>query len=144
MGDDGNAIPFTARVGDDPKHGGKPPEPGDDSEQVAPGDIYATVTGQRLALSLEFIRKDGRSFSVPYSYLPLLWWKPPGSLMIEYPHVFTVVLHGRELDELHRRIRDHRITWIREIDERRAAALSSAVTRIEIINVYPSRQAAGT
>ena len=82
-----------------------------------------------------------RSFSVPYSYLPLLWWEPPGRLTIEYPNLFSVLLEGKELEELHRRIKDHRITWVREFDEQQAVALSAAVTRIAIIRAYPSREA---
>jgi hypothetical protein len=147
-GDD-SGLPFTSRFDDKPKRGGgHPPGPPDDDEpaaeaeeQVAPGDIYATAVGQRLAVSLEFIGRDGTSFSVPYSYLPLLWWQPPGTLTIEYPNLFSVALRGKELDELHRRIKDQRITWVREFDEHQATALSSAVTRIEILRVYPSRDA---
>jgi hypothetical protein len=144
--DDDAALSFSSRIGDEPNRGGKNP-PGDHQpladpdELVAPGDIYATAGGQRMAVVLEFIRKDKRSFSVPYSYLPLLWWQPPGSLIIEYPNLFSVLLHGKELEELHRRIKDHRITWVREFDERQAAVLSSAVTRIAIIRSYPSRDA---
>jgi hypothetical protein len=140
-GDDGG-IAFTARVG-----GEKTTElPGDGQspetdELVAPGDIYATASGQRLAMAIEFIGKDGQSFTVPYSYLPLLWWQPPGLLTIEYPGLFSVMLRGKELDELHRRIKDQRITWIREFDEHQAVALSSAVTRIKILRAYPSREA---
>jgi hypothetical protein len=81
---------------------------------------------------------------VPYSYLPLLWWHPPGLLTIEYPGLFSVLLHGKELDELHRRIKDQRITWVREFDEHRACALSSAITRLEILRAYPSHEASGT
>jgi hypothetical protein len=144
-GDDAG-LSFSARVGDDPKRGGKNPAadnepPAEADELVAPGDIYATAGGQRMAIELEFIRKDRSSFSVPYSYLPLLWWEPPSLLTIEYPNLFSVLLHGKELDELHRRIKDHRITWVREFDEHQAAVLSSAVTRIAILRSYPSRDA---
>lgn len=144
MDDKGESDLFSSRLG-----GGKPPEASegnpaaDDGELVAPGDIYATARGQRLALSLEFIHKDGASFSMPYALLPLLWWHPPGTLIIEYMGLFSVMLQGRELDELHRRIKDHRITWVREFDEHQAVALSSAVTRIEILRSYPSRDAGG-
>ena len=134
---------FASRLGGEktgePPDGGQPVDDAD--ELVAPGDIYATTSGPRLALAIEFIGKDGRSFTVPYSYLPLLWWKPPGSLIIEYPGIFSVMLLGKELDELHRRIKDQRITWIREFDDHQAAALSSVVTRIEILRAYPSREA---
>jgi hypothetical protein len=135
-GDDG--FPFASRLGGD-KPAASDPSPEAD-ELVAPGNIYATVTGQRMALSIEFIHRDRRSFTVSYSYLPLLWWHPPNLLTIEYPGLFSVLLHGKELDELHRRIKDQKITWVREFDEHRAAALSSAVTRIEILRSYPSRE----
>jgi hypothetical protein len=133
-------LAFASRVGGEKTAG--PPDGGDETDElVAPGKIYATTNGPRLALAIEFIGKDGRSFTVPYSYLPLLWWKPNDSIIIEYPGLFSVLLKGKELDELHRRVKDQRITWIREFDEREAEALSSAVTRIEILRVFPSREA---
>jgi hypothetical protein len=134
-------LPFARRNGNgggnEPPDGGDPID--DNAELVAPGDIYATAGGQRVAVALRFIRTNLRSFSVPYAYLPLLWWQPPGSLLIEYPGLFTVSLRGKELDELHRRIADHRVTWIREFDPAQAAAMATAVTRIDILHAYPSR-----
>ena len=143
--DDHVVIPFTSRLGSD-----KTTEaPGDElpaaeaDELIAPGEIYATTSGPRLSLAIEFISKDNQSFTVPYAYLPLLWWNPPGTLAIEYPGLFSVVLEGKELDELHRRIKDQRITWIREFDEHQAVGLASVVTRIDIIRAYPSREVRG-
>jgi hypothetical protein len=131
--------PFTARIA------GEVEPPGDSSanagELAAPGNVYATVTGQRQAIAIEFIRKDSSSFTVPYACLPLLWWQPPGSLIIEYPGLFSVLLAGKELDELHRLVKDHRVTRIREFDEHQAASLASVVTRLDIIRAYPSREA---
>ena len=75
------------------------PQQDEPDELVAPGDIYAATCGPRLSLAIEYISKAGRSFTVPYSYLPLLWWEPPGSLIIEYPGFFSVLLQGKELDE---------------------------------------------
>lgn len=136
---DGDDTAFAARLGGEKI--AAPPDGGlDDAELVAPGDIYASTSGPRLSLAIEFIGRDRRSFTVPYSYMPLLWWQPPGMLTIEYPGLFSVTLRGRELDELHRRIKDQRITWIREFDEHQAMALSSAVTRIEILRAYPSHE----
>ena len=102
---------------------------------------YATTTGQRLAVSLTFLRKDKRWFSVPYAYLPVLWGDPPGKLTIEYHNLLSVVQRSEVLDEMERLIRKHRITWIREVDERQVATLSCVVTRIEIIRAYLSRDA---
>jgi hypothetical protein len=140
-GDDETGFPFASRLGGEKT--AEPPDGGGEEgdELVAPGDIYACIKGPRLSLAIEFIDKDRRSFTVPYSYLPLLWWQPPGLLIIEYPGLFSVSLKGKELDELHRRIKDQRITWIREFDEHQAMALSSAVTRIEILRAYPSHEA---
>lgn len=126
-------IAFAARLA------GESPPP-DTDELVAPGDIYATVSGPRLAMAIEFIAMDKQSFTVPYSYLPLLWWRPPGWLTIEYPGLFSVRMQGKELGELQRRIKDQRITWIREFSEHQAMGLSSAVTSIEILRAYPSRE----
>jgi len=132
-GDD-NVLPFTTRMGSDQAPGEVNPD-----ELVAPGAIYATAGGQRQAVNLEFIHKSGESFCVPYSHLPLLWWQPPNSLVIEYPNLFSVRLAGKELNELYRRIKDHRITWLREFDEHQAGGLASAVTHLEILRCYPSR-----
>jgi hypothetical protein len=109
-------------------------------EAVALGNAYATVKGQRTAEALEFRRKDGTSFIMPYGYRPILWGHPPDAMMIEYPGFFTVALTCKGHDELFKRIGDQRVTWIRECDETMAAELPVAVTRIEIIRSYPSRE----
>jgi hypothetical protein len=110
-------------------------------EDIAQGDAYATAKGQRNAAYLQFRRKDGTSFAMPYGYRPILWGHPPDSILIEYPGFFTVALTGKDLNELSLRITDQRVTWIRECDETEAAMLSVAVTRIEILRAYPSREA---
>lgn len=139
MPDRGEIVPFSARVASGKPADADKARPEGNSELVAAGGLYATAVGGRIALSLEFIRRDGRAFSVPYSYLPITWWEPPGTLIVEYPNVFSVLLHGRDLEELHRRVRDHRVTWIREFDARRVANLPAAVTRIAILRSFPSR-----
>ncbi len=139
--DDNNGNGPIALAGDaGPADQASGSEPAEDDIKVAAGDIYASVRGTRLAIAIEFIRQDGRSFSVPYSYLPLLWWHPPGLLLIEYPNLFSVLLKAREIDDLRRRIRDQRIIWVREIGQREAERLASAVTSIEIIRFFPSRE----
>ncbi len=121
-------------------HGGQAVADAELPDDIAPGDIYATAGGNRKAMSLRFIWKDQRRLSVPYGYLPLLWWKPPGVIIVEYPRLFSVQLEGKELEELYRRLADQRITWVREFDERQAAALASAVTRMDILRSFPSQQ----
>jgi hypothetical protein len=138
---EGKILSFAEREGGVSKHGKESPG-GDDGqrhEAIAPGDSFATVTGQRRADELEFRMIDGHSFVVPYSYRPLLWWTPPDGLVIEYPTLFSVALRGRNIAGLYARIRDHRVTWIQEIAEEQAAALAAAVFSIEIIHAYPSR-----
>ena len=115
--------------------------PPDADELIAPGDIYGSVTGQRHAVAIRFIWKDGRTVSIPYGYLPLIWGKSPEEFVIEYPNLFSVLLRGKELADLQRRVEDRRIIWVREFDEHQAAGLASAVTGIEIIRSYPSREA---
>jgi hypothetical protein len=116
---------------------------GDDGadELVGEGDAYACVKGQRVASAIEFIPRDGDPFIIPYGYLPLLWPKRPDTLLVEYPTLFTVQLQGKHLDVLKQRIRDQRVIWIRACDEVTAARLPVAVTRIEILRAYPSREA---
>ena len=109
-------------------------------EAVALGNAYATAKGQRTAEALEFRRKDGTSFAMPYGYRPILWGHPPDAILIEYPGFFTVALACKGFDELFRRIGQQSVTWIRECDQALAASLPAAVTRIEIIRSYPSRE----
>lgn len=109
-------------------------------EEIAQGDAYATAKGQRNANYLQFRRNDGTFFAMPYGYRPIIWGHLPDSILIEYPGFFTVALTGKDLDELSLRITDQRVTWIRECNETEAATLAVAVTRIEILRAYPSRE----
>lgn len=131
-------TPFIGRLEPQPRRLPEPPE-----ETIGPGRAYAVVAGLRPAVALEFIRKDGCSFTIPYGYAPLLWWNPPTQLIIEYPGVFSVLLRGKNLGDLQRRIRDCRVTWVREFAEADAEALPLAVTRIEITLAFPSREGDG-
>jgi hypothetical protein len=118
------------------------PTPGNRSDEaVALGDAYATAKGQRAADMLEFRRKDGTGFAMPYGYRPILWSHPPDTILIEYPGFFTVALTCKGQEELFKRLSDRRVTWIRECSEALAAGLPTAVTRIEILRSYPSREA---
>ena len=141
MADDADVLPFAARAGVRPKPANSPGEAEPQGEAVDPGKAFAVVTGQRAALSLEFIRRDGSSFAMPYSYAPLLWWQPPGSLVIEYPGFFSVLLRGYHLAELHRRLKDRKVTWICETGEI-ATAGTACVTTLEIVRSFPSRDEA--
>jgi hypothetical protein len=108
-------------------------------ETIAPGAVFAVTTGGRLAQALQFIRPDGCSFSVPYSYAPLLWWHPPGTILLEYPGLFSVILQGDDLAELHRRILDRKVVWVRACEPEQAKH-PSAVTRLAILRAFPSRE----
>lgn len=140
MSDNDLLSRFTARLDARPKPEASPP----DEEEIAPGDAFATVTGQRTAKALEFIRHGGRSFIVPYGYAPLLWWEPPGLLLVEYPGLFTVALRGKQLGGLQRLLRDMRVVWVRESDPIEALGLPVAVTSIEIVQAFPSRDGQAT
>jgi hypothetical protein len=109
-------------------------------EAVALGNVYATAKGQRAAEAIEFRRKDGTSFTMPYGYRPILWGHPPASILVEYPGFFTVALTVVGHGELLKRLGAQQVTWIRECDESLAASLPVAVTRIEILRAYPSRE----
>jgi hypothetical protein len=142
MSDNALLSPLLTRFDARAKRPDNPTEPaGDDGEQVARGETYATVKGQRVAHSIEFIPRDADPFVIPYAYLPLLWPRRPNILLIEYPILFTVRLRGKEPDAVKRLIRDQRIVWIRECSEAEAAALDVAITSIDILRIYPSREA---
>ena len=133
---------FTAKL----NGGQKPTEPlppdGDEEETAAAGDAYATLAGPRRPPVLEFIRRNDDAFALPYHSLSVYWWRKPGLLLLEYGGIFTVGLHGKQIAGLYRRIKDQRVTWIRECSEAEAATLPLAVTAIEILHAFPSREAA--
>jgi hypothetical protein len=114
-------------------------------EESAADDAYGTVKGQRVAATLRLIRRNGKPVSLPYAYLPIVWGDDlPGLVLIEYPGLFTVRLAGDcDLGPLEELLSEHRVTWIRECDEATARSLPLAVTRIDLIRYYPSREVAG-
>jgi hypothetical protein len=120
----------------------KRPEENDES---AAGDAYATVKGQRTASTLRLFRGNGKPVSMPYAYLPIIWGDHlPSQVLIEYPGFFTVRLTGDcDLSPLEELLADHRVTWIRECSQAEAARLPLAVTRIDLLRFYPSREVAG-
>lgn len=125
--DDSDTLPFVrpdhktkGRVAD------KEPE-----EEVAFGNAFASVRGLRTPTTLRFFRADGRlKFAMPYGYLPIIWGESSSVIVIEYPGFFTLMLAGKNLNDLETRLCDYRVTWVRECDETQAALLSVAVTRI--------------
>lgn len=119
----------------------KPENGQEDDELIAPGNCYATISGQRTAHAIEFIPGDADPVIVPYAYLPLLWPKRPDILLIEYPTLFTVLVQSSPPDILKRLIRDRRILWIRESTPAEAATLPVCVARIRILRTFPSRDA---
>lgn len=131
---------FLARLDAKPRRAEDPPHDADD-ELVAQGDAYAAVRGQRTALSIEFIPRDGDGFILYYADIAAFWIRRPDTILIEYRHLFTVRLRLQGFDLLKRLIRDQRITWIRECSPAEAKALPAAVTRIDILRHYPSREA---
>ena len=139
MADNVLPSPFLSRVDSRQKRDSEAPP--SDEEQIAAGDAYAAIVGPRQALALKYIRRDGRIVTVPYAYLPLLWLQPAASLLlVEYPGLFTVALRGSNLTGLEARITERRVTWVRECSEAEAVCLPLAVTRIDILRVYPSRE----
>lgn len=113
-------------------------------DESAAGDAYGTVKGQRTATTLRLIRRNGKPVSIPYAYLPIIWGDHlPGLVLIEYPGFFTVRLIGEDITPLEELLAEHRVTWIRECSEAEASALPVAVTRIDLIRFYPSREVAG-
>jgi hypothetical protein len=107
----------------------------------AAGDAYATVMGQRTASALKFIRSTGKPVSLPYALLPLVWGDYlPTVLLIEYSGYFTVRLRGIGLNPLEQLITERRVTWIRACSEEEAARLPVAVTGIDLLHYYPSRE----
>jgi hypothetical protein len=110
----------------------------DEDDKRAPGDASRSAPGQRQAVHLVFVYRDGVDFSMPYALLPSIWSGPGSSFLIEYPQ-FTVWLRGRHLDELKEGVRRHKVSLVREFDALQAAALPCAVTSIEIVKWFPSR-----
>jgi hypothetical protein len=117
----------------------------EEKDEAAAGDAYATVKGQRTASTLRLLRANGKPVSIPYAYLPIIWGDHlPGLVLIEYPGLFTARLAGDcDLGPLEELLAEHRVTWIRECSQAEAARLPLAVTRIDLLRFYPSREVAG-
>lgn len=145
MDDSDLLAPFRARI--EPRTTRLPPaqDAGEEEasdEIIAPGQAYSSVRGPRRANALKFVRLDRISFAMPYALLPIVWPASPALLLLEYPHFFTVALRGKGLDAIEDRIIDHRLFRVRECRDDEAAALSVAVTGIDILASYPSRDMA--
>ena len=130
-------IPFAKRAGHGSGDGQEPP--GDD-EQVGAGNAYAVTRGTKAVTSLRFLLADGRAFAMPYAYHPIIWVESPALLLLEYPRYFTVILGGKNPALLEDRLCERRVTWIRQCSEADADGLPIAVTRIERMHRYPSRE----
>ena len=139
--DNERIIPFTQRAGrgSGSGHGDEPP-PADD-ELVEAGNAYAVARGTRQPATLRFLRQDGRLlFAMPYAFHPIIWLESDALLLLEYPGCFTVILAGAKLATLEARLSEYRVTWIRRCDPATAATLPVAVTCIERMHRYPSRE----
>ena len=130
-------LPFTARTGHGSGNGKEPPS---DDEQVGAGDAYAITRGTKAVASLRFLLADGKAFAMPYAYHPIIWVESPALLLLEYPRCFTVILAGKNPALLEDRLCERRVTWIRQCSDADAAGLPIAVTRIERLHRYPSRE----
>jgi hypothetical protein len=110
-------------------------------EDEAVDDAYGVLHGQREASTLRFIRHGGKPFTAPYSLMSFVWGDHlPQLLLIEYAGFFTVRLTGDDLTPLELLLSKRRVTWIRACDAAAAARLPVAVTAIDILRYYPSRQ----
>jgi len=106
----------------------------------AAGIVYGLIHGQREAGVLRLIRRSGKPFSLPYGLMPIVWgdWLPL-MILIEYAGYGSVRLIGDALDPLETFLSDRRVSWIRACTEAEAAALPLAVTAIDFLHTYPSR-----
>ena len=109
-------------------------------EIVAPGNAFAVARGTRAPTTLRFLRRNGKRFALPYGNMPIIWGESPALVLIEYPNIGTAILSGIDLEILETRLCEYRVTWIRECTEDHAATLPVAVTRIEWMQRYPSRE----
>ena len=134
---DPNILPFTARTGRGAGDGKEPPS---DDESVEAGNAFAVARGTRSPLALRFLLPAGKSFAMPYAYHPIVWGESPELVLLEYPRFFSVILAGRNLGQLEARLTERRVTWIRQLDHAQAASLPAAVTRIQRLHRYPSRE----
>jgi hypothetical protein len=117
------------------------PQEESDKPEVAAGNAFATLRGQRKAITLEFMPRQGLGFVLYYANLPHVWIKRPDILLLEYPSLFTVGIRCKGLDTLKDHISQQRLIWIRECSDAEAASLPTAATVIEIHHLYPSRDA---
>jgi hypothetical protein len=118
--------------------------PTDPEHAPGAGIVYGLVHGQREASVLRLIRPDGKPLTLPYSLMPIVWGDfLPAIILVEYAGFFTLRLRGHDLDPLELFISERRVTWVRACDPATAAALPLAVTGIDLLRYYPSREFAG-
>ena len=139
--DDKEPLPFLPRVM--PKPQLLPPDE-EPEETIAPGNAFAVARGLRAPATLRFLHADGSlMFALAYGHLPTVWGDLPGAILLEYPNFGSIILPGKNLTLLEARLCEYRVTWIRECTDAEAALLDTAVTRIERMRRYPSREADG-
>lgn len=115
-------------------HRARPEDDADDS-------AYGVIRGEREATMLRLIRPNGKPFTAPYSLLSFVWGDfLPALILIEYAGFFTVRLSGDDLTPLEPLISKRCVTWIRACDPATAARMPGAVTGIDILRFYPSRE----
>jgi hypothetical protein len=138
MGDsDTLPSPFLTRINPRPAS----PLHDEPEEIVAPGNAFAVVRGLRPPPTLVFFDADGNLMhAMPYGYLPIIWGHSPGVIVIEYPTLFPLMVAGTKLGLLQSRLCEYRVTWIRLCTAGQAATLDTAVTRIERLATFPSRE----
>lgn len=94
------------------------------AEESPEGEYKAfggTVDNTAQELMIQFRWKDGRRKSISYSYLVSTDYDGSGKIEMEFVG-YNVTLTGRGFNELDRRLSQHKVSFLQELDAIHAAA----------------------
>ena len=86
----------------------------DISTEKPENPFYRTVLEGQLARRLRLTKRDGTSFSIPYAWLPLIYYSPDlAELQIKSDNI-TVTVRGRGLAILEKALTEETVTDLAE------------------------------
>lgn len=77
------------------------------------GKYFAVERGTRHVSRFKMYLKDGRIFSVPYAFLPLIDFIPDEALTLKTSEL-DIVITGRSLEILCDQFNEEKVLWIKE------------------------------
>ncbi len=76
-------------------------------------DFYSIERSNRFVRRFRLLFRDGRIFSIPYAYLPIIIFDPDRNLMIKTSEL-EITIKGRSLKTLADHLSEEKVIWIKE------------------------------